>query len=135
MRFRSLRKDVANNKKKIQEVEETMEGVAANSKKIEAVVKDVTTNNQVIADLCNSTQAEVEDLSSSINSIEDKLKTDVFCGFQDSILTGIVNYDYVYAEVNDQNSNLDKDSGKFKAGKKGVYLVMISIASVTATDS
>merc|ERR1711872_694803 len=56
-----------------------------------------------------------------------------FCAYQDKVGDGnngvsgkIVVYDTTYLETNGASSSLDKSTGKFTAGKSGVYQISVS---------
>jgi len=108
------KKSVSENKQNIEEVKDTLQG------EIDGVQGDIT---NVKGDITNI-QGDIVDMQNANSAL---------CAYQnlvgqgDNGLSGrIVVYGTTYLETNGASCSLDKGTGKFTAGKSGVYQISVS---------
>merc|ERR1719244_59064 len=79
-------------------------------------------------------QDEMQEMGENVERAEG-LKTDI-CGIQDhvDIYNAVITYDKIYVETNEGNGRLD-DTGRFTAGKEGVYLVTATAKAFTEDNA
>jgi len=139
-KIEAMKEDMVSNNKKIEEVEGIM------TTKIEAMIDNVDTNSIKIQEVEGTISTKIESVENDvatnnmkIQEVKETTKTDVFCGYRNYIGPGSpdmkITYDRVYAEINEINGALDKDTGTFTAGKTGVYEVTVSLTRARTEDN
>merc|ERR1712234_42577 len=114
---------------------------------------DITNVQGDIVDMQDKLQEEIKGVQGNITNVQGDItnvKGDIvdmqnansaFCAYQDKVGDGnngvsgkIVVYDTTYLETNGASCSLDKSTGKFTAGKSGVYQVSVSARSGGTLD-
>merc|ERR1712002_113413 len=106
---------------------------------------DITNVQGDIVDMQDKLQEEIEGVQGNITNVQGDITNvqgdivdmqnanSAFCAYQDEVGDGnnglsgnIVVYNTTYSETNGASCSLDKSTGKFTAGKSGVYQVSVS---------
>jgi len=109
----------------IEDVQDKLQG------EIEGVQGDITNVQGDIVDMQDKLQGEIEGVQDNIVDMQNA--NSALCAYQDLVGDGnnglsrnIVVYGTTYLETNGASCSLDKSTGKFTAGKSGVYQVSVS---------
>jgi len=141
--------------KKIEELGDKLQGeIEGVQGDLVGVQGDITNVQGDIVDVQDKLQEEIKGVQGDITNVQGDItnvKGDIvdmqnansaLCAYQDEVgwgnngLSGnIVVYDTTYLETNGASCSLDKSTGKFTAGKSGVYQISVSARSGHTTDN
>merc|ERR1711872_1164992 len=129
-------------------LQEEIEGVQGNITNVQGditnVQGDITNVKGVITNVqgnITNVQGDITNVKGDITNVQGDIvdmqnANSAFCAYQDEVGDGnnglsgnIVVYNTTYSETNGASCSLDKSTGKFTAGKSGVYQVSVSARS------
>jgi len=135
----NVKGDITNVQGDIVDMQDKLQG------EIEGVKSDITYVWIDIDDMQDKLQGEIEGVQGNITNVKGditnvqgdivnmKNANSALCAYQDQVGRGnnglsekIVVYDTTYLETNGASCSLDKSTGKFTAGKSGVYQISVS---------
>merc|ERR1712212_1273208 len=102
----------------VNNLSETKKIVSENKQNIEEIKKGVSENTQDFE--------EIKNANSALCAYQDEVGQNNGGGENNGLSGNIVVYDTTYLETNGANCILDKSTGKFTAGKSGVYQISVS---------
>merc|ERR1711872_442125 len=102
----------------VDNLRKTKKIVSENKQRIEKIKKGVSENKQDFE--------EIKNANSALCAYQDEVGQNNGGGENNGLSGNIVVYDTTYLETNGANCSLDKSTGKFTAGKSGVYQISVS---------